>query len=204
MSKITNTGVFIVEGSAAAADVAGSSQIWVKSDTPSTLYHTDDAGTDHRINGTTVSAETATTSGTTVTLSGIPAGVTRVDVLFEGVSSNGTGEFMLRLGDSGGIETSGYQSNSSNGDNVDEDTTSLKISYGISAATSRNGIIHLRLKDATNNTWISGGILDKRTGTSLISFSSGAKSLSGALTQIQLLNTAGNTWDAGSLALAWS
>ena len=203
MAKITNTGVFIVEGSDDAANVAGSSQLWVKSETPSSLYHTDDAGNKHRL-GTTVSGEFATTSGTTVSLTGIPAGVTKVDVLFEGVSSNGTGEYMLRLGTASGIETSGYQSNSSNGDNVDEDTTSLKLSYGISAATSRNGIIHLRLKDATNNTWISGGILDKRTGTSLISFNAGAKSLGGALTQMQLLNTAGNTWDAGSIALAWS
>tara|TARA_R110002051_G_scaffold117776_1_gene191410 strand:+ start:21 stop:632 length:612 start_codon:yes stop_codon:yes gene_type:complete len=203
MSKITSTQLHLNEAASAGSSTAAQGQIWVKSDAPSSLYYTDDAGTDFRL-GTTVSSEFASTSGTTVSLTGIPAGVTRVDVLFEGVSSNGTGEFMLRLGTASGIETSGYQSGSSNGDNADEDTTSLKLSYGISAATSRNGIIHLRLKDVANNTWISGGILDKRTGANLLSYSAGAKSLGGALTQMQLLNTAGNTWDAGSLALQWS
>ena len=49
MSKITNTGVFIVEGASAAADVAGSSQIWVKNTVPSTLFMTNDTGTDVQI-----------------------------------------------------------------------------------------------------------------------------------------------------------
>ena len=108
MAKVTNTGVHIVEGSAAAADTGGEGQIWVKSDTPSSLYHTDDAGTDFRINGTTVSAEQATTSGTSIDFTGIPAGVKRVTLLGHSVSGSGTDEFMVQLGDSGGIETSGY------------------------------------------------------------------------------------------------
>ena len=83
MAKITNTGVFIAEGSAAAADVAGSSQIWVKSDTPSSLYHTDDAGTDFRINGITVSAEQSPTSGTSVDFTGIPSGVRNIKIFNE-------------------------------------------------------------------------------------------------------------------------
>ena len=203
MSKITNTGVFIPEGSAAATDVAGSSQIWTKSDTPSSLYHTDDAGNDHRL-GTTVSGEFATTSGTTVDLTGIPVGVTRVDVMFEGVSSNGTGEYMLRIGPSGGVVTSGYQSGSTNGANADEDTTSFKLTYGPTAATGMHGMIQMRLKDVANNTWVSMGLLSKRTGANLLMVSSGSCSLAASLNKMQLLNTAGNTWDAGSIALSWS
>lgn len=38
--------IFMLERAAAAADVAGDGQIWVKSDTPNTLWFTNDAGTD--------------------------------------------------------------------------------------------------------------------------------------------------------------
>jgi len=43
------TGLKIKEQSAAAADTAAYGQIWVKSDTPNTLYYTDDAGTDTQL-----------------------------------------------------------------------------------------------------------------------------------------------------------
>ena len=203
MAKITSTGIFIPEGSDDATDVAGSSQIWTLTETPSALYHTDDTGGKHRL-GTTVSSEFATTSGTTVDLTGIPVGVTRVDVMFEGVSSNGTGEYMLRIGPSGGVATSGYQSGSMNGANADEDTTSFKLTYGPTAGTGMHGMVQMSLKDATNNTWVSMGLLSKRTGASLLMVSSGSCSISGSLNKMQLLNTAGNTWDAGNIALSWS
>jgi hypothetical protein len=41
--------VFLQERAAAAADVAGYSQIWAKNTTPSELWFTDDAGTDYRL-----------------------------------------------------------------------------------------------------------------------------------------------------------
>jgi hypothetical protein len=203
MAKITNTGVFIVEGSDDATDVAGSSQLWVKSDAPSSLYHTDDTGTKFRINGTTVTSELAA-SGTTMTISGIPAGVTRVDVLMQVLSTNGTGEWMMRIGDSGGIETSGYTSKACNAaGSMESDSTAYKLTYEVAAGDTRDGILQLRLSDATNNTWISSGVHSDNGSTS-INTSAGAKSLSGALTQIQLLNSAGNTWDAGTIALQYS
>ena len=71
MAKITNTGVHIVEGSAAISDTGGEGQIWVKSDAPSSLYHTDDAGNDIRMGGFMVTAEVATTSGNSVAVTGL-------------------------------------------------------------------------------------------------------------------------------------
>lgn len=54
--KATPTINLILEGSvrmaekaAAGNDLAGYGQIWVKNDTPNTLWFTDDAGTDHQI-----------------------------------------------------------------------------------------------------------------------------------------------------------
>ena len=42
-------GVFLEEKAAADADVAGKGQIWVKNDTPNTLWFTDDTGTDTQL-----------------------------------------------------------------------------------------------------------------------------------------------------------
>ncbi len=153
---------------------------------------------------TTVSSET-TLSGTTPTITGIPAGVTKVDILMEGVSTDGTSELLLRIGPSGGVETSGYTSKSVRCVNTgtDTNTTAFIFTYGTAAGDTRDGILQLRLSDATNNTWISSGVHSDNGSTS-INTSAGAKSLGGALTQIQLLNSGGNTWDAGTIALQYS
>lgn len=47
-ARLDNTAsVFLIEKTAASADVAGYGQIWVKDDIPNKLFFTDDAGTDH-------------------------------------------------------------------------------------------------------------------------------------------------------------
>jgi hypothetical protein len=53
--------------------------------------------------GTPVSA-----SGTAVDFTSIPSGTKRITVSFSGVSTNATSLYRIQIGDSGGIETSGY------------------------------------------------------------------------------------------------
>ena len=204
MAKITNTGVHIVEGSAAAADTGGEGQIWVKSDTPSSLYHTDDAGTDFRINGTTVSAEQATTSGTSIDFTGIPAGVKRVTLLGHSVSGCGTDEFMVQLGDSGGIETSGYLGRygriSGTGAATEGSTAGL-IMFNDAAALLNEIVVQLWLQDATNNTWASAHVITVQS-TTIMSWGGGTKALSGTLDRIRLTHVSGSdTFDAGAASI---
>ena len=204
MAKITNTGVHIVEGSAAAADTGGEGQIWVKSDTPSSLYHTDDAGTDFRINGTTVSAEQATTSGTSIDFTGIPAGVKRVTLLGHSVSGSGTDEFMVQLGDSGGIETSGYLGRygriSGTGAATEGSTAGL-IMFNDAAALLNEIVVQLWLQDATNNTWASSHVVTVQS-TTIMSWGGGTKALSGTLDRIRLTHVSGSdTFDAGAASI---
>jgi len=54
------------------------------------------------VSGTAV----ASTSGTSIDFTSIPSWVKRVTVMFAGVSTNGTGSYLIQIGDSGGIETS--------------------------------------------------------------------------------------------------
>ena len=202
MAKITNTGVHIVEGAAAAADVAGSSQLWVLQDTPSSLYHTDDAGTDHRL-GITLSAEQATTSGTSIDFTGIPPGVKKLTFMFAGISTNSTSDMILQLGDSGGFETSGYTGRidhfaatevwSGEGADIIQDVTAADLS---------GGTMIMHLEDATNNTWMFMGIGDAGLTGTIVSNSAGYKSLSGVLTQLRLTTEGGSAvFDAGGAAI---
>jgi len=149
----------------------------------------------------TLGAKVLTTSGTTIEADGIPVGTKKVDVLFRTVSTNGTGEWEVQLGTSGGFQTTGYTSTSSNGDNADESTTSLKLTYGVSAVTTRSGILSLRLQEDSTNAWVSTALLNKSTGASLLCYHAGCVALSGDLFKIKVFNTAVNTWDNGSISL---
>ena len=204
MSKITNTGIFITEGAAAGTDVAGNGQIWVKSDTPSSLYHTDDAGNDLRMGGFMVTAEVATTSGNSVAVTGLPVGIRNIAVFLQDVSSTGSNEFALQVSTGTTFATSGYKAASWNGANVDARATGLMLTYGVAAGETRDGAIRLALADVTNNTWVSTGLLNQGSSSSLMNGSSGTKSLSGALTQIRITTVGGSdTFDAGSINLMY-
>ena len=49
-------------------------------------------------------------SGASVTFSSIPSGVTRIVIAISDCSTDGTDDLGVQIGDSGGIETSGYDS----------------------------------------------------------------------------------------------
>ena len=50
----------------------------------------------------------ASTSGTSVDFTSIPSWVRRITIMFDGVSLSGTDQILVQLGDSGGLETTGY------------------------------------------------------------------------------------------------
>ncbi|MFA6042031.1 MAG: hypothetical protein WC733_11070, partial [Methylophilus sp.] len=50
----------------------------------------------------------ATTSGTTQDFTSIPSSVKKITLMFSGVSTDGTSNAMIQIGDSGGIEATGY------------------------------------------------------------------------------------------------
>jgi len=199
MSKITSTQLHLGEAGTAGSSTAAEGQIWVKSDTPSSLYYTDDAGTDFKI-GWTVTAEVATTSGNSVAVTGLPAGIRNIAVFLQDVSSNGTNEWALQVSTGTTFATSGYKAVSWDGDNADGRTTGLMLTYGVSAAETRDGVIRMSLADVANNTWVSGGLLNQGSSSSLMNGNSGTISLSGAIDGVRIICIGGsNTFDAGSI-----
>lgn len=214
-AKVTGDGsIFLTERASAAADVAGDGQIWVDDAVPNTLFFTNDAGTDQTVYTSTtlptsqyqtvMGTVTATTSGTTKDFTSIPAGVKEITLMLDGMSTNGTTDYLLQLGDSGGIETSGYAAVATNTHDgtTPSGTAGFTLSVDVAAATLSHGFVTIKLLDASTFTWVAAGNIHQ-TGQALTSMA-GAKSLSAELTQVRLTSVSPDTFDAGKINIHYS
>lgn len=150
--------------------------------------------------------EQSTTSGTSIDFTGIPSWAKRITVMLNGVSTNGTSTVILQIGDSGGIESTGYQSGSSFGDALSASTTS-NIGFIIDGTSLvdqtylRHGLI--QLVNMSGNTWIAAVDVFLQTGQ-IACAGAGSKTLSGTLDRIRLTTTGGvNAFDAGSVNIMY-
>jgi hypothetical protein len=143
--------------------------------------------------------EVATTSGTSVDFTSIPSTVKRITVMFNGVSTNGSNDYIIQIGDSGGIENTGYVSESSDrgGDATSTEgfiltrtSTSTSACYGIAT-----------ICNFSSNSWISSANISI---TDIVSSSAGSKSLSATLDRIRITTVGGtDTFDAGSVNIMY-
>ena len=151
--------------------------------------------------GITLLTPQATTSGTTKDFT-IPAGAKRVTVMLNGVSLNDNSDVGIQLGDSGGIETTGYTSNVTDLTNsasviVNTETTYLRINDSVDVNGSFGSAILNRVN--STHTWVMQGVCVD--GTSVFA-AGGGKTLSAELTTVRLM-TGGGTFDAGSVNVSW-
>ena len=157
--------------------------------------------TDAPTSGTAVTA-----SGTSVNFNGIPSTAKRVTVMFSGVSTNGASGLKAQIGDSGGIENTGYLAAGGIGQQSQAwVVTSLTDAFSVvsaNAAWSATASFHgkLSLEKLDGNTWVANGIFYNSTATVQLYISSGAKTLSDTLTQIRITTVNGtDTFDAGTI-----
>jgi hypothetical protein len=152
-----------------------------------------------------VQAEVATTSGTTASFSSIRSDATRLTFMLDGVSLDGTESLILQLGDSGGLETSGYTSFAEqlgSSQSWASNTDAFHLQTGSAANDVWTGIVTLILMDVANNTWHCSGQLHSQAGTDKASKFTGVKSLSSTLTTLTLTSTnTPDNFDAGQIAL---
>ena len=152
----------------------------------------------------------ATTSGTAIDFTGIPAGTMMIVVSGTGVSTNGTSFIKVQLGISSGIDsTADYRT---------------RVVYGITAANPSFSVVDtsgfivqtfgnidnttywsaiLTLKNPATNEWAinsNGG----GTGTTpYYSMGAGTKALSGVLDRVRITSANPDTFDAGSVNIAY-
>ena len=149
------------------------------------------------------SATAKTATGTAVDFTGIPAGIKRITVMFNGVSTNGTSIVQVQVGN-GAAVTSGYAGAYALTVNAASPTVAA-ISTGIgtyyvSAADVRNGFI--TFVNVTGNVWIANGMLNNN-GANVVT-TSGIIGLSSTLDRIRITTVNGtDTFDAGSINILY-
>lgn len=145
-----------------------------------------------------LSTAVASTSGTSIDFTAIPSWVRRIVVMLEGVSTNGTGNYALQIGDSGGFETTGYVSGCVNinpSTSIFTSTSAFLLDASVSAANSNHGIIYLT--NLTGNTWSQAATLNNAGAAKI---SNGTKTLSSVLDRIRITTGLGtDTFDAGNI-----
>ena len=155
--------------------------------------------------GTTTLTPIATTSGNSQTHSSLPTGIKKITVTIGGVSSNGTAVIGIQLGDSGGLETTGYAGcvNNYNGSALASlGTGGFFLSTSGAAAQILEGSMELTLLDSSTNTWSATWIMSRSDGTTGIYTGSGTKSLTGTLDRVAIVTT--DTLDAGKFGLTYT
>jgi len=171
------------------AEIAGSAVTTAKLSQPLTLE----------------TVQNATGSNTFFDFTGIPSWVKRITVMFDRVSTNGTSLPAIQLGDSGGVETSGYNAVSSlfNG-SPSFYTTSFTLLTDALATVAISGHVTLNLLSSSANTWAISGILATPTTAAYMTFVGGTKSLSATLDRVRITTVNGtDTFDAGSINIMY-
>lgn len=140
---------------------------------------------------------------------GIPAGTNLIIITLNGVSPNGTGDYEVEIGDSGGLETSGYTSHTLWHENfatpaTEDVTDAWKIvnDAELSAGDAIRG--HIILTRVTGNTWFLSSKLWSGSGANDWTHEcTGAKTLSGTLDRLSVKTTGTGSWDAGTINIVY-
>ena len=143
----------------------------------------------------------ATTSGTSIDFTGIPADVKRVTILLNEFSISGTSQPIIQIGDSGGIEATGYASTVSRlGASSGTQSTGFILTETTNATILMTGVIDISL--ISGSLWVqSGNMVLQGSGCAV---GAGVKTLTGTLDRVRLTTLGGaDTFDAGSMNISW-
>lgn len=148
-----------------------------------------------------ISGTAVTASGTSVDFTSIPSWVKRITVMFSGVSTSGTSVIQIQLGDSDGVETTGYLSTSSTaGGSLSAITSGFAVCTP-AAASVVSGHCVLTLI-GTSNTWVQTSLIKSATNT--MAYSAGDKATSATLDRVRITTTGGtDTFDAGTINILY-
>ena len=148
----------------------------------------------------------ASTSGTSIDFTGIPSWAKRVTVMLNGVSTNGSSYFQLRLGTASGIEATGYTGQLIELVNTASvGGTSLSTGFGasayVAAANTYSGTMVLTW--VSGNIWVCNGAISSYTYNG-VCLTTGTKTLAGVLDRVRITTVNGtDTFDAGSINILY-
>ena len=195
-------------GSWALGDIVWNSQPTAGSPLGWVCVSSGSPGTFEQFGGMPVlGTEVATTSGTSIDFTGIPSWVKKIVIQFVGVSTTGSSPPIVQLGDSGGIETTGYTSagllHTGAAGGVTTSTAGFLIRSD-NAAYAVHGALVLSLQDGSDNTWTAAGVLANTETTALLLVTGGSKALSAVLDRVRITTAGGtDTFDAGAINILY-
>ena len=153
----------------------------------------------------TLGTAVPTTSGTSIDITGIPSWVKRVTLIFNGVNNSTGNPYLIQLGDSGGIETTGYLSNSIKVNQGaigagDESTAGFICLTSNVAAADVQGLF--TFVNVSGNEWVLNYCVRIRDFE--VTIGGGAKALSGQLDRIRVTTESGTaTFSEGQINILY-
>ena len=169
------------------------------------FFGTDSNASRAQLQRITQGTAVASTSGTSIDFTGLPAWVKRLTVMLNGVSTSGTSNIQVQLG-AGSVATSGYLSNGSRiqgstATTLGANTAGFTLASINAAADAQYGLAVFC--NISGNIWVSNGIL-YATNYLAVQHSAGQVSLGGTLDRVRITTANGtDTFDAGSINILY-
>jgi len=200
---VANGGTGVTTSTGSGANVLGTSPTITTAILSSPTINTPTMGGSVITSGTAV----ASTSGTAIGFTGIPSWVKRITVMFQGLSTNGSSDFLVRLGTSGGVVSTGYLGSSSV---VSSGVASTAFTTGFGIAQFSqgtgyvgHGMMTICLLRSSTNTWVQSGTMGE-SDAARSAFFAGSVTLSGVATTVTITTVNGtDTFDAGSINILY-
>lgn len=147
----------------------------------------------------TLETSKATTSGTSIDFTAIPAWVKRITMMFNGVSTNGTSILQVQLGSTTYQVTGNVSWTGTSGTNTGPNSTGFYLTVTSDPTFTRHGSIVF--SHAGNNSWVASGAVGTGNYPATIT---GSVTLAGVLDRIRLTTVNGtDTFDAGSVNIMY-
>lgn len=155
-------------------------------------------------NGIASGTAVASTSGTSIDFTGIPSWVKRITVMFQGVSTNGSSNYLVQIG-AGSVTTSGYLGTGSLISSA-ASSAAFTTGFGVNQVATGSAFTFsgsLILTNVSSNIWAASGVT-ARTDAAGTMTTSGSITLSGTLDRVRLTTVNGtDAFDAGTVNILY-
>ena len=164
------------------------------------FYGTDSNASRAQMQRITQGTAVASTSGTSIDFTGLPAWVKRITVMLNGVSGSGSSPVRFQLG-AGSVQSTGYISSSQSGTTgIGPASAGFDISNFTTASDNRYG--YITFVNINSNNWVGTGIFSQ--GTTVLVQMAGIVALSGTLDRVRMTTVNGtDTFDAGTINILY-
>ena len=166
------------------------------------FFGTDSNASRAQLQRLVLSTAVASTSGTSIDFTGIPAWVKKITVMFQGVSTNSSSLWLLQLGTSSGVTITGYLGRVRDLGSV---TSAYSAGFTLLTDSSNGAILHGVIQVVTlgSNNFAMSGILSRSDGANQY-ISGGSIALGGVLDRVRLTTVNGtDLFDAGSVNILY-